>query len=189
MKYVKYGKCVKCGKTYEATPDLTTCECGGILDIVYDYEAIRGVLTRETLAKRAERSMWRYWELLPVEETTAPPPLRVGWSPLYEEPRLAEDPGPEKAVGQGRRPEPHRLPEGPGQFHGRGQGPGGGRARSSPAPPRAMPLRPWRATPRRRASKPTSSCPPGRPRGRWPSCRSSAPPSSPSRAAMRTPSS
>ncbi len=90
MKYVKYGKCVKCGKTYEATPDLTTCECGGILDIVYDYEAIRGVLTRETLAKRAERSMWRYWELLPVEETTAPPPLRVGWSPLYEEPRLAE---------------------------------------------------------------------------------------------------
>ena len=90
MKYVKYGKCVKCGKTYEATPDLTTCECGGILDIVYDYDAIRGVLTRETLAKRAERSMWRYRELLPVEETTAPPPLRVGWSPLYEELRMAE---------------------------------------------------------------------------------------------------
>ena len=90
MKNVKYGKCVRCGKTYDAVPDLTNCECGGILDIVYDYEAIRGVLTRETLAKRAERSMWRYRELLPVEETTAPPPLRVGWSPLYEEPRLAE---------------------------------------------------------------------------------------------------
>ena len=25
MKNVLYGKCVKCGKTYEATPDLTTC--------------------------------------------------------------------------------------------------------------------------------------------------------------------
>ncbi len=33
--------------------------------------------------------MWRYRELLPVEEDTAPPPLRVGWSPLYDEPRLA----------------------------------------------------------------------------------------------------
>ncbi len=30
--------------------------------------------------------MWRYRELLPVEETTPDTPLRVGWSPLYEEP-------------------------------------------------------------------------------------------------------
>ena len=29
-------------------------------------------------------------ELLPVEETTPDTPLRVGWSPLYEEPKLAE---------------------------------------------------------------------------------------------------
>jgi threonine synthase len=38
MKNVLYGKCVKCGKTYDATPDVTTCTCGGILDIVYDYD-------------------------------------------------------------------------------------------------------------------------------------------------------
>ena len=93
MKNVLYGKCVKCGKTYPATPDLTTCTCGGILDIVYDYDAIRREFTKETLAARPERTMWRYRELLPVEETTAPTPLRVGWSPLYEEPRLAEQLG------------------------------------------------------------------------------------------------
>lgn len=93
MRNVKYGKCVRCGKTYEAAPDLTTCECGGILDIVYDYEYIKSRLTKETLASRTERSMWRYRELLPIEETTAPTPLRVGWSPLYEEPRLAEQLG------------------------------------------------------------------------------------------------
>ena len=93
MKNVLYGKCVKCGKTYPATPDLTTCTCGGILDIVYDYDAIRREFTKETLAARSERTMWRYRELLPVEETTAPTPLRVGWSPLYEEPRLAEQLG------------------------------------------------------------------------------------------------
>ena len=34
--------------------------------------------------------MWRYRELLPVEETTPDTPLRVGWSPLYEEDRLAK---------------------------------------------------------------------------------------------------
>ena len=33
--------------------------------------------------------MWRYRELLPVEETTPDTPLRVGWSPLYDEPNLA----------------------------------------------------------------------------------------------------
>ena len=90
MKNVKYAKCIRCGKIYEAKPDLTTCSCGGILDIIYDYDYIKTVLTKEKLAGRENRSMWRYRELLPVEKTTAEPPLRVGWSPLYEEPRLAE---------------------------------------------------------------------------------------------------
>ena len=89
MKNVKYGKCVRCGKTYEATPDLTNCQCGGILDIVYDYDYIKSVLTKEKLSRRENRSMWRYRELLPVEETTPDTPLRVGWSPLYDEPNLA----------------------------------------------------------------------------------------------------
>ncbi len=93
MKNVKYGKCVRCGKTYEAIPNLTNCSCGGILDIVYDYDYIKENLTKEKLSKREERSMWRYRELLPVEEETPAPPLRVGWSPLYEEPRLAEQLG------------------------------------------------------------------------------------------------
>ena len=93
MKNVKYGKCVKCGRTYKAVPDVTTCECGGILDIVYDYAYIKTQLTKEKLAKRADRSMWRYRELLPIEEETENTPLRVGGSPLYEEPRLAEQLG------------------------------------------------------------------------------------------------
>ena len=93
MKHVKYGKCVRCGKTCAAVPDLTTCECGGILDIIYDYESIKARLTKEVLANRAERSMWRYRELLPIEEGAVPTPLRVGWSPLYEEPRLAQQLG------------------------------------------------------------------------------------------------
>ena len=93
MRHVKYGRCVKCGKTYEAVPDLTTCECGGILDIVYDYDYIKSVFTKETLKNRQNFTMWRYRELLPVEDTTPDPPLRVGWSPLYAADRLAKQLG------------------------------------------------------------------------------------------------
>ncbi len=93
MKNVIHAKCVKCGKIYEAVPDLTNCTCGGILDIIYDYDYIKAHLTKEKLASRHENSMWRYRELLPVEETTPAPPLRVGWSPLYEAGRLAEQLG------------------------------------------------------------------------------------------------
>ena len=89
LKNVKCARCVKCGREYEATPNLTTCECGGILDIIYDYDYIKKNLTKETLKSRPH-TMWRYRELLPVAETTPDTPLRVGWSPLYEEPRLAK---------------------------------------------------------------------------------------------------
>ena len=58
----------------------------------YDYHQV-AMLTKEKLARRDDRSMWRYRELLPVEETTPDTPLRVGWSPLYEEPKLAGDAG------------------------------------------------------------------------------------------------
>ena len=89
LKNVKCARCVKCGKEYEAVPNLTNCECGGILDIIYDYDYIKANLTKEKLKSRPN-TMWRYRELLPVEETTPDTPLRVGWSPLYEEPKLAE---------------------------------------------------------------------------------------------------
>ena len=35
MKNVKCARCVRCGKEYEAVPNLTNCSCGGILDIVF----------------------------------------------------------------------------------------------------------------------------------------------------------
>ena len=89
MKHVKCARCIRCGKEYEATPNVTTCDCGGILDIIYDYDYIKANFTKETLKNRQDPTMWRYRELLPVEESTEAPSLRVGGSPLYEEPRLA----------------------------------------------------------------------------------------------------
>ena len=92
MKNVTCCKCVKCGKEYEASPNVTTCSCGGILDVQYDYDYVRANLTAKALHARP-RTMWRYRELLPVEETTPDTPLRVGWSPLYRADRLASELG------------------------------------------------------------------------------------------------
>ena len=90
MKNVTCAKCVKCGREYEAVPGLTTCACGGMLDIQYDYDYIRTIVSRETIAQSTDYSMWRYRPFLPVETESAPTPLRVGWSPLYKADKLAE---------------------------------------------------------------------------------------------------
>lgn len=91
MKNVISAVCVSCGAEHEATPNVTTCrKCGGILDIKYDYSYIKSQITREKLAERRENSMWRYMEFLPVTGESKVNKLRVGWSPFYEKPDLAE---------------------------------------------------------------------------------------------------
>ena len=93
MKNVKCCRCVKCGREYPATPDITTCECGGILDVIYDYDYIKTVFNKKALMKRSDMTMWRYRELLPIEEDTVPQGLRVGCSPIYEADNIAADLG------------------------------------------------------------------------------------------------
>ena len=91
MKNVKCARCISCCHEVEATPGITTCpKCGGILDIVYDYDYIRKTVSKGQFAALDERSMWRYRAFMPVEPDTPAPPLRVGWSPLYSVPRMAE---------------------------------------------------------------------------------------------------
>ena len=89
MKYVLSAKCTRCGAEYEALPTITTCKCGGILDIQYSYSAIRDHFSPADLEQNRDYSMWRYRPFLPVEEDSPAPPLRVGWSPLYKADRLA----------------------------------------------------------------------------------------------------
>ena len=90
MKNVRCAKCTKCGREYEALPGITTCACGGILDIEYHYDYIKSVFSRERLARCGDYSMWRYRPFLPVEPDSPPTPLRVGWSPLYKADTLAK---------------------------------------------------------------------------------------------------
>ena len=56
----------------------------GILDVVYDYDLIATRLSRESLRRNFEPSIWRYKPLLPVRADAPVPPLQVGWTPLYD---------------------------------------------------------------------------------------------------------
>jgi threonine synthase len=63
--FVKGLRCRECSREYPHQP-LFVCEwCFGPLEVVYDYEAIRRSLTRESL-KRRPYNMYRYRELLPL---------------------------------------------------------------------------------------------------------------------------
>ena len=83
-------RCTGCGKEFGRGGRLYVCDsCGKNLDVVYDYAAVRRVLTRESLARDTDRSIWRYRALFPLEEPDARLPLEIGWTPLYDAPRLA----------------------------------------------------------------------------------------------------
>ena len=90
-------RCIGCGKEYAPDELEYTCPaCGprqGTLEVLYDYEALKGTLTRTYFRGEQERSMWRYLPLLPIEDRRFIQPLRVGWTPLYAFTDLASDYG------------------------------------------------------------------------------------------------
>jgi len=91
MRNVKAAVCIKCGAEFEAGKDTYTCnKCGGILEIVLDYDYIKTQISLKKFAGKKELSMWRYMEFLPIEEGSKLGPLRVGWSPLYKASALGE---------------------------------------------------------------------------------------------------
>lgn len=96
MDHVHGLTCVICNKEYPAAAVAYVCPDHGdegILDVRYDYGRIKQRLSREQLRKSPDFSMWRYRPLLPIRFDSPLPPLTVGWTPLYETPRLAAELG------------------------------------------------------------------------------------------------
>jgi len=89
MSNVKGLKCISCGREYEVEGMQYICEeCGGNLEVIYNYKEIASRLTRESLAKDTDYSVWRYWDLLPLSDRSNIMPLQIGWTPLYRTERL-----------------------------------------------------------------------------------------------------
>lgn len=96
MNHIKHLKCLICGRVYQPDEIAYVCpEHGneGIVDVVYDYDIIRHSFSREQLKENSDQTIWRYKPLLPVAPDSIVPPLAVGWTPLYETPRLAAELG------------------------------------------------------------------------------------------------
>jgi threonine synthase len=88
MSYMKALKCRECGKEYPKEA-LHVCElCFGPLEVAYEYEKIKAVLTREVIEKRAP-NMWRYKELLPIDGEPSVG-AQVGFTPLVRANNLAK---------------------------------------------------------------------------------------------------
>src|SRR5205807_10222402 len=66
--------------------------CFGPLDAVYDYAALKKVVTRERI-ESGPKSIWRYRDLLPVEDSTPVVTLGEGFTPLVKADRLGEELG------------------------------------------------------------------------------------------------
>jgi threonine synthase len=87
--FVKEMRCARCGRHYE--PNSGAIRCGnrddGRLDIYYDYGALREEISRSELAKR-ERGVWRYRELLPIDDPKNIVSLGEGGAPFIPVRRL-----------------------------------------------------------------------------------------------------
>lgn len=93
MDHVKSLKCTICGADYGVAEIPYVCPkhgYEGIVDVRYDYEQIKAHFDRDRLKTNPDPTIWRYKPLLPVEPDSPVPPLRVGGTPLYAAPRLAE---------------------------------------------------------------------------------------------------
>lgn len=94
VEHVRGLKCRLCGKAYPKEPINFCTEDFGPLEVDYDYDAIRQCLPREKVALRPH-NMWRYQELLPIDEQPAVG-AQVGGTPLIKADRLAQALGVER---------------------------------------------------------------------------------------------
>jgi len=105
-QFVTNLKCLLCGSSYPHGNIFTCPRCGieGILDVRYDYDRIISNLKSEI--RNHQLDHWRYRELLPISPDIPLPHLHIGWTPVYDVPRLARHVGLQKMFlkDDGRNP-------------------------------------------------------------------------------------
>ena len=88
MSYIKGLKCRECKREYSINP-IHICEfCFGPLEVIYDYGEIKKNLNRKEIEGRP-KSMWRYRELLPLDNDPAIG-VDVGFTPLIRSEGLSK---------------------------------------------------------------------------------------------------
>jgi len=81
-------KCIECGDTFSEDGEVLTCRCGGLLEVIYDFEEMH--VERQTFEGRPP-GVWRYKELLPIKDMSKVVSLEEGGTPLYKGGRISEE--------------------------------------------------------------------------------------------------
>ena len=85
-------RCRECGTEYELQATHVCEMCFGPLDVVYDQAALRKKVSRQKI-EQGPASMWRYRDLLPIEDETPVVSLGEGFTPLVKAERLGAELG------------------------------------------------------------------------------------------------
>jgi len=84
-------RCRECHRQYALDPIYVCDFCFGPLEVEYDYEAMRKVVSRESI-ERGPLSVWRYAPLLPCDANAAVD-IQAGYTPLLKADRLGQELG------------------------------------------------------------------------------------------------
>jgi threonine synthase len=84
--------CSSCEKAHQPRQLINLCDCGKPLLVSYDLERAATTLTRESLRGR-EASLWRYREVLPLDDERYKLSLGEGMTPLLKAERLGKQIG------------------------------------------------------------------------------------------------
>jgi threonine synthase len=84
--------CRECGTEYPVQATHVCEMCFGPLDVVFDYASLKQKVTRARI-EAGPPSMWRYRDLLPIEDSTPVVTLGEGFTPLVKADRLGAELG------------------------------------------------------------------------------------------------
>ncbi len=87
MGVVKEIQCPRGGKPAAGDPVGVCVRCGGVLDLVMDLTV---VLPLQEILRRPDTTIWKWRELLPIQDSDAIVSLGEGYTPLIQARRLGE---------------------------------------------------------------------------------------------------
>jgi len=79
-----HQKCLNCGKQFPPNAHITQCECGGLIEFLYDLSKI------DSFVDESYDSIWRYWRLLPIEDLNQVEDIGEGMTPLFRSNNLGK---------------------------------------------------------------------------------------------------
>jgi threonine synthase len=92
MSFAREIVCSRCDRRFPLTQLLNLCDCGAPLLVRYDLRAAAAALTKSALSGRVS-TLWRYRELLPLQDDGNLVSLGEGFTPMLEANALARELG------------------------------------------------------------------------------------------------